>query len=158
MKKTHAEKVMDFIAQQHIAVTGVSSTNPDAANHIFNKFRKGNYTVFAVNPRVAEVENTRSYPDLSSIGKRIDGVVIASPPSSASSIVEECLKLRIPRVWFHSAVNQGSLDNKAADYAENNGMDVIRTGCPLMYIKPVDFPHKCIRFILKLSGKIRDHS
>jgi uncharacterized protein len=152
--KSHLEKITDFITQQNIAVTGVSSRQPDAANHIFNKFRTGNYNVIAVNPGAAEVENVKSYPNISAIGRKIDGVVIASPPSSAQSIAEECLRMGIRRIWFHSSVNQGSLDFDAADFAEKNGIEVIRTGCPLMYIKPVDFPHKCIKWILNLSGKV----
>jgi uncharacterized protein len=119
--KSYSEKITDFINQQHIAVTGVSSTQPDAANHIFNKFRNARYTVYAINPKVQEVENARSYPDLSATGQKIDGVVIASPPHSSRSIVEECIRIGIPRIWFHSSVNQGSLDNDAADYAEKNG-------------------------------------
>jgi uncharacterized protein len=154
MMKSYPEKIQAFLSQRNIAVTGVSSTQPDAANHIFNKFRNASYTVYAINPKVPEVENTKSYPNLTAIGTKVDGVVIASPPQSARSIIEECIRLGITRVWFHSSVNQGSLDVDAAEFAEKNGMEVIRTGCPLMYLKPVDFPHKCIRFFLNLTGKV----
>jgi predicted CoA-binding protein len=152
--KGHLEKIRDFIDQKYIAVTGVSSSRPDAANLIFNKFKNANYQVYAINPRASIVENEKAYPNITSIGEKIGGVVIASPPSSAQSIVEECLGLGIRRIWFHSSVNQGSLDHEVADFAEKKGMDVIRTGCPLMYIEPVDFPHKCIKWVLNLTGKI----
>jgi len=152
--KGHLEKIKDFINQKSIAVTGVSSTQPDAANLIFKKFKKGNYQVYAINPKVATVENEKSYPNLSAVKQKIEGVVIASPPDSAQTIVEECIRLGVSRVWFHSSINQGSLDRQAVDYAERNGLDVIRTGCPLMYIQPVDFPHKCIKWILNLTGKV----
>jgi len=152
--KGHLEKIRDFIDQKYIAVTGVSSTQPDAANAIFTKFKNARYHVFAINPRAAMVENEKAYPNISAIGHQIDGVVIASPPASARSIIEECLSLGIQRVWFHSSVNQGSLDPQAADFAEKKGLDVIRTGCPLMYIEPIDFPHKCIKWVLHLTGKV----
>lgn len=152
--KGHLEKIKDFVNQKYIAVTGVSSSQPDAANHIFNKFKNADYHVFAINPKAPIVENIKAYPNLSSIGQKIDGVVVASPPSSAQPIVEECLNLGINRIWFHSSINQGSLDQEVADFAEEKGMDVIRTGCPLMYIEPVDFPHRCIKWILHLTGKV----
>jgi predicted CoA-binding protein len=152
--KGHLDKIKDFIEQNNIAVTGVSSSQPDAANLIFNKFKNGNYKVFAINPNATVVENEKAYPDLSAVDQKIEGVVIASPPSSAQSIVEECILLGIPRIWFHSSINQGSLDHQAADYAEEKGLEVIRTGCPLMYIKPVDFPHTCLKWFLNFTGKI----
>lgn len=151
---TFSEKIQDFIDQKHIAVTGVSAKQPDAANHIFRKFRDADYTVFAINPNAETVEDATAYPDLTSTGQKLDGVVIASPPASARPIIDECLKLGIPRIWFHSSINQGSLDDSAADFAEENGLTVIRTGCPMMYIKPVDFPHKCIKWVLNLTGKV----
>jgi len=152
--KEHLEKIRDFTAQRSIAVTGVSSTQPDAANAVFNKLKNADYQVYAINPKAASVENVKAYPNLTAVGVKIDGVVIASPPASARSIIEECIELGIKRIWFHSSVNQGSLDQNAADYAEKNGMDVIRTGCPMMYIAPVDFPHKCIKWVLNLTGKV----
>jgi predicted CoA-binding protein len=152
--KGHLEKIRDFTAQRSIAVTGVSSTQPDAANAVFKKLKNANYQVHAINPKAASVENDKAYPNLTAVGVKIDGVVIASPPSSARSIIEECIELGIKRIWFHSSVNQGSLDQNAADYAEKNGMEVIRTGCPMMYIEPVDFPHKCIKWVLNLTGKV----
>jgi len=148
------EKINEFISLKKIAVTGVSSKQKDAANHVFNKFKAGNYNVFAINPRTDRVEGAKAYPNLTAINEKIDGVVIASPPASALSIIEECITLGIEWIWFHSSINQGSLENKAANFAEDNGINVIRTGCPLMYIKPVDFPHKCIKWVLNLTGKV----
>ena len=150
----HTEKITEFLELKTIAVTGVSSVQPDAANIIFRKFKDAAYSVFPVNPKTGKVEGVTCYPDLAGIPDQPEGVMIASPPASAQSIVEECLKLGIHYVWFHSSINQGSLDKAAADYAEKNGMKVIRTGCPMMYIPPVDFGHKCIKWVLKLTGKI----
>jgi len=150
----HTEKISAFLGLKKIAVTGVSSGNPDAANIIFRKFTDAGYRTFPVNPKTSNVEGVNCYPNLASIPDQPEGVMIASPPASARSIIEECLKLGIDYAWFHSSINQGSLDNGAASYGEENGMKVIRTGCPMMYIAPIDFGHKCIKWVLKLTGKI----
>ncbi len=148
------EKIQKFTNLKKIAVTGVSSTKPDAANLIFKKFKTADYDVFAINPRAEKVEEVTAYPNLTAVNQKIEGVVIASPPASSSSIIRECIELDIKWIWFHSSINRGSLDDEAADFAEQNGINVIRTGCPLMYIKPVDFPHKCIKWVLNLTGKV----
>lgn len=150
----HTEKISEFLELDKIAVTGVSSGQPDAANIIFRKLTDAGYQTFPVNPKTSEVENVTCYPDLGSIPVRPEGVIIASPPSSARSIIEECLKLGINYVWFHSSINQGSLDNHAANFGEEKGMKVIRTGCPMMYVAPVDFGHKCIKWVLNITGKV----
>lgn len=150
----HTEKISGFLAGKRIAVTGVSTGTPDAANYIYRKFSDAGYQVYPVNPKSSNVESVICYPDLKSIPDLPDGVMIVSPPSSARSIIDECLKLGIEYVWFHSSINQGSLDNDAASYGEENGMKVIRSGCPMMYIDPVDFGHKCIKWVLNLTGKV----
>jgi uncharacterized protein len=154
MNLSYKEKIARFLELKTIAVTGVSSTTPDAANLIYRKFRDGKYHVYPINPRTDKVEDVTCYPNISKIPEKPEGVVIASPPSSALSIIKECLEQDIKYVWFHSSVNQGSLDEESARYAEDNGMTVIRTGCPMMYVPPVDFGHKCIKWILNLTGKV----
>ena len=150
----HTDKISEFLALSTIAVTGVSSGQPDAANIIFRKLVDAGYRVYPVNPKTSIVEGVTCYPDLTSIPDRPEGVIIASPPASAMSIIEECLKLGISYAWFHSSINQGSLDNEAASFGEEKGMKVIRTGCPMMYVAPVDFGHKCIKWVLNLTGKV----
>jgi len=149
-----SDKVKGFLDHKTIAVTGVSSGTPDAANHIFKKFKDAGYLTYPVNPKANTVEGVACYPNLSSLPDTPGGVMIASPPSSAQSIIEECLDLGIGYVWFHSSINQGSLDENAAAFAEDKGMTVLRTGCPMMYIAPVDFGHKFMKWFFRLTGKI----
>lgn len=154
MDLSYKEKIDRFLALKTIAVTGVSSATPDAANMIYRKFRDGNYSVYPVNPKTDKVEDVTCYPNISRIPQKPEGVVIASPPSSALSIIKECLENDIMYVWFHSSINQGSLDEDSARYAEDQGMTVIRAGCPMMFVPPVDFGHKCMKWILSLTGKV----
>jgi len=154
MNLYYKEKIEQFLKLQSIAVTGVSSGTPDAANAVFRKFRDSNYKVFPVNPTTDFVEGVTCFSSISEMPEKPEGVIIASPPASAMSIIEECLELGIKYVWFHSSINQGSLDVEAARFAEDKGMAVISTGCPLMYVSPVDFGHKCMKWVLRLTGKI----
>jgi hypothetical protein len=43
---------------------------------------------------------------------------------------------------------------RAAGYEvfQDNNIAIISGGCPMMFCQPVDFGHKCMRWILNLTG------
>ncbi len=154
------EAVSDFLAQKRIAVAGVSRSDQEAANAIYRKLRESGYEVFATNPKADEVEGDKCYPNLVAIPGQLDGVVIATSPDATEQVVRECVELGIPRVWMHRSFGQGSVSDEAVDFCRKNGITVIPGGCPMMFCAPVDFGHKCIRWILNLTGglpKTIDH-
>ncbi len=149
------EKVGNFLAQQRIAVAGVSR-NPkgEAANLIYQKLKGAGYRVFAINPKADQVEGDQCYPDLKSVPEIIDGVVLVTKPEIAEALVGECKELGISRVWMHRSLGPGSVSDKAVEFCEQNGISVIAGACPMMYCQPVDFGHKCMRWFLGISGKL----
>jgi predicted CoA-binding protein len=146
-------KIQDFLAQKRIAVAGVSR-NPqtEAANFIYRKLRAAGYEVFPVNPHAERVEGDRCYPDLKSIPQPVQAVMIATRPEVAEQIVHECAEIGISRVWMHRSFGTGSVSAAAAQFCQDNKITVISGGCPMMFCQPVDFGHKCMRWILRLSG------
>lgn len=144
--------IEDFLAQERLAVAGVSRDGKLPANHIFRKLKGSDYQVFPVNPMAEEVEGTRCYPDLASVPAEIQGVIIATPPEAGKSIVRECVELGIPRVWMHRSFGTGSVSAEAVDLCIEKGITVIPGACPMMYLEPVDLGHKCIRWFLGVSG------
>ncbi|UCC75119.1 MAG: CoA-binding protein [Gemmatimonadota bacterium] len=146
------EAVEDFLAQKRVAVAGVSRDGNSAANLIYRKLRSSGYEVFAVNPNAAMVEGDACYPDLKSIPGGVDCVVIATHPRVTGQVVRECAELGITRVWMHRSFGTGSVSEDAVSYCRESGIEVIPGGCPMMFCQPVDFPHKCMRWILNLTG------
>lgn len=146
-------KVKEFLAQKHIAVAGVSR-NPrgSAANAIYNKLKNSDYKVYAVNPNAQKVAGEPCYPNLKAIPGPVDGVVIVTKPKHTETIVQECSELGIHHVWMHRSFGQGSVSDAAVKKCEENEINVILGGCPMMFCEPVDFGHKCIRWFLKFSG------
>lgn len=154
---TLTEKVSNFLAQKHIAVAGVSrDPKGSAANLIYQKLKNGGYKVFPVNPQAEKVEGDRCFANLKNIPEKIDGVVICTPPQAADQIVKECAELGITRVWMHRSFGQGSVSDEAAKFCEQNNITVIAGACPMMYCQPVDFGHKCLRWMLGMFGKLPD--
>lgn len=147
--------VADFLAGRTIAVAGVSRTGgTSAANPVFRKLRDAGYEVMPVNPAATEVEGVACYRDLASIGKPLDGVVIATAPRVSLSVVEQCAALGVKRVWMHRSVGQGSVSDEAVRYCAEHGMSCIAGGCPVMFCEPVDPVHRCMRWLFQRMGRV----
>jgi uncharacterized protein len=109
--------------------------------------------VFAVNPNMQTFEGDRCYPDLRSIPGGIDGVVIITRPETTERIVRDCDAAGVRRVWMHQSMAKGSSVSPAAvEYCREHEIGVIAGACPMMFGPGVDFGHRCMRWMIKLSG------
>lgn len=148
------EAVEDFLEQRRIAVAGVSRGGREAANAVYRKLKGAGYEVFAVNPAAEEVEGDVCYPNLAAIPAEVDGVVVATRPDVTSDVVRECVDLGISRVWMHRSFGRGSVSDDAVEFGRSHGITVIPGGCPMMHVDPVDVGHKCMRWVLRATGKM----
>lgn len=148
------QAVTDFLSGKRFAVAGVSRDPRQTANAIFRRLRDSGYEVLPVNPRASEVEGVRCYPDLASIPGSLDGLLVASPPASAAELVRSAADRGVPRVWFHRGFGQGSVSREAVRECAARGLICIVGGCPLMYCGPVDPFHRCMRWILRWTGRV----
>jgi hypothetical protein len=142
----------DFLAQKRIAVVGVSRSSNQAANLVYRGLRQADYEVFAVNPNTDEAEGDTCYHDLKSTPDGVDAVLIATTPEVAEAVVRECAEQGISRVWMHRSFGRGSVSEKAADFCRENNITVIAGGCPRMFLPKADLGHRCMRWILNLTG------
>jgi predicted CoA-binding protein len=150
-----AAKVDDFLAQRRIAVAGVSRNDHHhpAGNLIYHRLKSTGHDVFAVNPNMQTFEGDRCYPDLRSIPGGIDGVVIITRPETTERIVRDCDAAGVRRVWMHQSTAKGSSVSPAAvEYCREHEISVIAGACPMMFGPGVDFGHKCMRWMMKLTG------
>lgn len=151
---TLKQAVGDFLAQKRIAVVGVSRDPNQAANLVYRTMRKAGYEVFAVNPSADEVEGDRCYHDLATIPGAIDAAVVATPPAVSESVSRECAERGVSRVWLHRSFGEGSVSPAAAEFCRENGITVIEGGCPMMFLPGTDIGHKCMRFVLNVTGRL----
>jgi predicted CoA-binding protein len=148
-------RVHDFLAQKRIAVAGVSrdKKHHPAGALIYRRLKKSGHDVFPVNPHIQSFEGVRCYPDVQSIAGGVDGVVILTRPELTERIVRDCRDAGVRRVWMHQSVGKGtSVSPKAVDYCRRHDISVIAGACPMMYGANVDVGHRCMRWILKLTG------
>ena len=150
-------KVEDFLAQKRIAVAGVSHehSNHPAANLIYDRLKKTGHDVFAVNPNMPTFEGDRCYPNVQAIPGGVDGVVIITRPDTTERIVRDCGEAGVPRVWMHESMAKGSsVSPDAVEYCRHHEISVIAGACPMMFGDGVDFGHRCMRWIMNVSGRL----
>lgn len=147
--------IEEFLQQKNIAIAGISR-NPNGAvgNAVYKKFKDAGYSVFAVNPKADTIDGEKCYHDLKSIPIKPDAVFLSTHPNKSLDVVRQCAELGINKVWFHRSFGIGSYNEEAENYCRDNGIAAIVYACPMMFVPPVDFGHKCIRFFMKLGGKI----
>ncbi len=149
------DAVAEFLAQKRLAVAGVSRTPQQPANAIYRRLRDTGHEVYATNPEADAVEGDPCYPTLGALPVRVDGVVIATPPAAAATVVRECAELGIDRVWMHRSFGDGSVSDEAVALCREKGISVIVGGCPMMYCGKVDPFHRCMGWLLRVRGRIR---
>jgi uncharacterized protein len=146
---TMKEAASEFLANQRIAVTGVSRRPKDhGANTVFKRLRDRGYEVFAVNPNADQVEGAPCYHDLKSIPGGVEAVVIGTRPSIADDTLRECVELGIRHAWMHRGPGAGSVSATATAYGREHGVTVIDGGCPCMFAPTSDFGHRIMRVLL----------
>ena len=151
---TLREAADEFLAQERIAVAGVSRDTKQPANLIYRRVRDTGHRVFAINPHAELVEGDHCYQSVTAIPGGVDGVVIATPPDAALGVVTECAAVGVPRVWLHRGVGPGSSSKEAVEYCHEHGISAIPGGCPCMFGATADTGHKCLLAMLRVTGKV----
>lgn len=154
--------VQDFLAQEKIAVVGVSDKRETGCNQAYRNLKASGYSVSAVNPRITSFEGDPCYPDLMSIPEKPEGVFIFTNPQVAEQIVQQCVDLGIPRVWMHClmgtkpglAASMTSVSPDAVRMCRENGIEVIPGSCPNQFLNP-DFGHTLMRGMFRTFGFLK---
>jgi predicted CoA-binding protein len=154
--------VKDFLSQQRIAIVGVSDQRDTGCNMAYERFRDAGYEVLPVNPRIAEYEGAKCYPDLTSIPENPDAVFILANPRVTDQIVGECVELGIKYVWMHCmmgtkpglAESMTSVSQTAVEKCRENEIQVIPGSCPNQFLNP-DFGHLMMKGLWGVLGFMR---
>jgi uncharacterized protein len=148
------KQVAEFLSKKRIAIVGVSRNFQQPANAIYRKLKGAGYQVYAINPNAERVEGDTCYPDLHSVPEPVEAVMIVTHPDMAAKVVRECVDLGIRYVWLHRSFGQGSVSEEAVDECERHNINCLVGGCPMMYCQPVDFGHRCMKWVLKIQSRL----
>ena len=143
-----------FFSARRIAVAGASRQADQPGNAIFERLRRAGHEVVPVNPAATAIGGVPCYPSLAAVPEGVDAVVIATAPAVTVQVVRDCIALGIKRVWIHRSFGSGSASAEATRLCREHGIALIDGACPLMYCPPVDFPHRCLRGMFGLFGRL----
>ena len=154
--------VQQFLAQQSIAVVGVSEKKETGASLNYTKFKEAGYRVYPVNPHLQKFQGETCYPDLKSLPEKVDAVFILASPRVTQKLVEQCVDLSIKHVWMHCMLGvkpgamkaQTSVSAEAVKICQEHGIQVIPGSCPAQFLNP-DFGHRIIRGVCGLVGNLK---
>jgi predicted CoA-binding protein len=82
-------------------------------------------------------------------------VVIVTRPEITERIVRDCTAAGVSRVWIHASLANGSsVSQDAVEYCRQHDISVIAGACPMMYGPGVDLGHTCMRWVMKVTGRL----
>ncbi len=108
-----------------IAVVGLSSNPFRPSNSVAAFMKENGYRIIPVNPNETEVLGEKAFPDLSSVGEKIDLVSVFRRSEKAGEVVDEAIRMGAKAVWLQ----EGVIDEAAAKRAESAGLMVVMDRC-----------------------------
>jgi len=124
------ERIAEFLKGDTYAVVGASKDRSKYGNKVLRCYQQHGHTVFAVNPKDAEVEGAPCVRDLASLPAPVYGVSIITPPPVTERIVEDAAAAGIRRLWMQP----GAESPRAIERCRELGIDVIAGGPCLLVV------------------------
>jgi uncharacterized protein len=122
------QEITRFLSEiKSIAIVGLSPKVNRPSNMVAKYLMVAGYTIYPVNPGQTKILGEVCYPDLGAIPYPIDIVNIFRKSEDVFPVVEQIITLNpLPRaVWMQ----QGIIDDAAADLARNQGIFVVMDRC-----------------------------
>ena len=139
----------DFLAQEVLALAGVSRSGKKFGNKVLADLTEKGYKILPVHPEAVEIGGARCYPSLSDLPSEAGGLVLVVPPKQTEQLVREALKVGIGRVWMQP----GAESDAAIQFCEEAGIEVIHGECIMMHANPRGI-HKAHRWLRGVFGHL----
>ncbi len=114
-----------------IAVVGLSDSPLRASHGVSAYMQAAGYRIIPVNPQIAEALGEKSYPSLLEVPlevrEKVDLVDVFRRSEYVDEIVEQAIQLKIPAIWLQ----EGVINERAAEKARRSGMFVVMDRCIL---------------------------
>jgi uncharacterized protein len=146
--KKQIKPIQEFLVGKEFAIAGVSRNKSKFGYLIFKDLKDRGFTLYPVNPKAGEIDDTKSYPDIQSLPEHVKKLYIVTKQGQTKQLVEDAVKKGIEQVW----IQQMSDTAEAVKIAEENGLTLITGECMYMHAEPVKSIHKFHRGIRKFFG------
>ncbi|MCP5109787.1 MAG: CoA-binding protein [bacterium] len=150
---TTRERIDDFLGQKRLAMVGVSREWKDFSRLLFREFQKRGYEMVPVHPTVDEIDGVACRRKVTDIEPAVDGVLLMTKPAVTDEVVKDCAAAGVGRVWMYRAVGPGAVSQRAVDFCEESGIEVIPGYCPFMFFEKPGFLHSAHVGLMKLTRR-----
>lgn len=143
------ESIDEFMAQEHIAIAGVSRNPKKFGNAILRELKKKGHEVYPVNLNSDEIEGIKCFRDISLLPDEVTAIIVVTKKTNSADIVRNSVSKGIRNIW----IQQMSDTPEAIEAGSKQGINLISKQCVMMYADPVTGIHNFHRSIKKLVGK-----
>jgi uncharacterized protein len=150
--------IEDFLAQKRIAIAGVSRDSGSFSMKLFEEFCRRGYDMVPVNPNAEQVEGRRCFARVQDVEPPVDTVLLMTLPEVTNTVVSDCAKAGVRRVWMYSAGVKGAVSGWAVQFCREHGMQVIPGECPYMFFPDAGGVHHFHGFVRKITGRYPRHT
>jgi len=142
------KQIEDFIADQPVAMVGVSRNPKKFGQAAFRELKEKGLNVIPVNPSATEILGVKVYPNINSLPPEVKGVIIMTKKEQSLEVVKEARQKGIKNIW----IQQFAESKEVLKELEGSQVNYITGECILMHFKPNGF-HKFHRGLNRLFGK-----
>jgi predicted CoA-binding protein len=108
-----------------IAVVGISDKREQPNFRVPEYLQMRGYRIVPVNPGLEQVLGEKVYPDLLSVSDEIDLVLVFRRSEFVPEIVDQSIAIGAKAIWMQ----EGVINEKAAEKARDAGLDVVMDTC-----------------------------
>jgi len=124
----HFSRIEDFLAQETLALAGVSRTGRGYGNRVLHDLSAKGYRVFPIHPEARELAGHTAYPSLADLPEPVQGLVLVVPPPQTEALVRQAAAQGIRRIWMQP----GAESHEAITFCQSHGLAVVHHRCILM--------------------------
>ncbi len=122
-----------FLEAKEIAVAGASAKKGNWGLTLMKELRKRGYTVYAVNPKYAEIEDFSCYNTVKDLPSGVENVILAVNPQRAMEIIAQVSESNIKRVWLNQGVGDGAYSAEGVEQLKEMNLEYVYGFCPMMF-------------------------
>jgi len=140
----HGQELDSMFYPKSVAVVGASA-NPVGwgGTGFLRRLKEVGFpgNLYPVNPNATEVQGLKAYPDVSSIPRHVDLVIIAIPAPGVPDVLEDCIVAGVKNVHIFTSgfgetgEEEGQeLGEKTREIIQRGGLNVIGPNCMGLYV------------------------
>jgi predicted CoA-binding protein len=151
------ETIEDFLAQERIAMIGISRNPKDFSAALFEEFRKQGYDMVPVNPNAREVLGQPCFARVQDIQPPVDAALLMTTAEITDKVVSDCAAAGVRRIWMYRAGGRGAVSEKAVAFCHEHGIQLVPGQCPFMFLPGAGGVHKFHGFVRRILGTYPKH-